>query len=506
MPQNIQHGLKQNWQQFALLVLVNAFVGGMVGMERAIFPEFASSYFGITSATAIMSFIAAFGVSKAIANLLMGRMSTRFTRKQLLLLGWVFALPVPFLLLYAQTWNWVIFANVLLGLNQGFAWSSTVVMKMDLVGQKERGLAMGLNEFAGYLAVGLVAFFTGYLANTYGIKPYPFYLGIGMSLLGLGLTCFFVRDTGAFVIKEQNTAPQTKVAGVFWATTLHNKTLSSVTQAGLVNNLNDGMIWGTLPLLLLGLQYSGKEIGMIAAAYPVVWGVAQLVTGRLSDLMSKKRLLVGGMILQGLAILMYPFCVSFGALMTLSILLGLGTACVYPTFLSTIAEVAAPNQRAETVGAFRFWRDLGYAVGAITAGVVADLIGLHWVFYVIGLVTVASGLVILFRMPELKPIADPCIEPDVLRCKTTNAPLQYQLIDVRTETEYQVAHIDGIRLIPIDILPQSIAQLQKHVEYVMVCQKGGGRSKQAAEMLQNLGFRARWLCGGTEKWLNTSCA
>lgn len=398
--EDVKLGLRENWKQFAILVLVNAFVGAMVGMERTIFPQFASVEFGVASKTAILSFITAFGITKAIANYYTGRLANRFGRKNLLLFGWLLAMPIPFLLIYAPSWGWVIFANMLLGVSQGLTWSSTVVMKIDLVGEKDRGLAMGLNEFAGYFAVGLVAFLTGYVANEYGVTPYPFYIGIGIATVGLAVTAIWVKDTRVFVHKESASDASAPLNHVFLETTFKNKTLSSVTQAGMVNNLNDGMIWGLLPMVLLSLNFSQQTAGVITAIYPTVWGIGQLFTGKMSDHYSKKAMLFWGMLLQGIAILVLPFCTDFWLLAIISASLGLGTALVYPTFLSTIAQVTSPKQRAESIGTFRLWRDLGYAFGAIISGITADLFGIEYAVFLIGALTVGSALIIKFRMPE----------------------------------------------------------------------------------------------------------
>lgn len=394
-------GLKENWKQFTILVIVNAFVGGMVGLERSIFPQFASTKFGIVSTTAILSFIIVFGVSKAISNYFTGRLANRFGRKNLLIAGWILALPIPLMLIYANSWSIVVLSNILLGIHQGLTWSSTVVMKIDLVGQKDRGLAMGLNEFAGYLAVGLMALLTGYVANNYGVSPYPFYLGFFVALIGLLLTIFFVKETTQFMKLEQVESKAENLKNIFWETTYKNPTLGSITQAGLVNNLNDGMIWGLLPILLVSLNYSNAEIGVIASIYPTVWGVSQLVTGKLSDSLSKKRMLFWGMFLQGITIVALPFLSGLWWLAFLSALLGIGTAMVYPTFLSTIAEATQPGQRAESIGTFRLWRDLGYAIGAIISGISADLFGLRTAILLIGIVTMLSALVIQIRMPKI---------------------------------------------------------------------------------------------------------
>ena len=399
MKENLKLGLKANWKQFTILVIVNAFVGGMIGMERTIIPQFAELEFGVASKTAILSFITAFGITKAIANYYTGRLANKFGRRNLLLFGWLLAIPIPFMLIYAPSWSWVIFANVLLGASQGLTWSSTVVMKIDLVGEKDRGFAMGLNEFAGYFAVGLVAFLTGYIANTYGITPYPFYIGIFISIVGFTLSAIWVKDTRSFVTMESVSDKTDPLDNVFLETTFKNKTLSSVTQAGFINNLNDGMIWGLLPIVLLSLKYDNENIGIITAIYPTVWGIGQLFTGKMSDHYSKRSMLFWGMLFQGFAILIIPFSSNFYTLAAISIVLGLGTALVYPTFLSAIAQNTSPKQRAESIGTFRLWRDLGYAFGAIISGITADLFGIQYAIFLIGSLTVMSALVIKFRMP-----------------------------------------------------------------------------------------------------------
>ena len=353
MKKDLELGLKENWQQFSLLVVVNAFVGGMIGLERSILPQLAESEFGVASKTAVLSFIIAFGITKAFSNYFAGRLANRIGRKNLLVTGWLFALPVPFILIYASNWNWVVFANILLGINQGLTWSSTVVMKIDLVGDKKRGLAMGINEFAGYLFVGLTAFLTGYLASRYGVRPVPFYLGIAFSVLGLALSFFFVKDTAHHVRKENQTSNLPLLQNPFWDTAFRHKSLSSVTQAGLVNNLNDGMIWGLLPLLLFAKNFDNAEIGILTAVYPTVWGVSQLATGKMSDHFSKKLLLFGGMILQSLGIVALVWAETFWHFAAVGVALGVGTALVYPTFLVAIAEYTNPVQRAESLGVFR---------------------------------------------------------------------------------------------------------------------------------------------------------
>lgn len=400
MSKKIEHGLRANAFQFWILVLVNAFVGGMVGLERSILPGLAESEFGLDSNTAILSFIVAFGISKAITNYFTGRLANQLGRKRLLVIGWLFALPVPLLLIYAQSWELVIFANILLGINQGLAWSSTVVMKIDLVGEKERGFAMGLNEFSGYFAVGLVTFLTAVIAENYGLRPYPFYLGIVIAILGLLLSIFLVKDTRHHVRAESKRSTQSKVSNVFWNTTFKHPNLSAATQAGLVNNLNDGMIWGLLPILLFNQQFGKDSIGIITAIYPAVWGIGQLFTGRFADIYSNKKILFYGMLLQGFAITVLIFASSISQYIILCAILGLGTALVYPTFLVVIANNTTPDQRPESIGVFRLWRDLGYAIGAIISGIIADAFGLDYAILTIGIITIISAGLVQLRMQE----------------------------------------------------------------------------------------------------------
>ncbi len=399
MQKNIQLGLRENIHQFILLVIVNAFVGGMVGLERCILPRIAEAEFHIAAKTAIFSFIIVFGISKALANYVTGPLSNKYGRKALLIIGWIFALPVPFLLMYAQNWNAIIIANGFLGINQGLSWSSTVNMKIDLVGSNQRGFAMGLNEFAGYISVALVAFLTGFIAGEYGLRPYPFYIGIILSFFGLTVSLFFIRDTKHHVLKEteSNLVPQRK--NLFWQTTILDKNLGSITQAGLVNNLNDGMVWGLLPILLMQKKiFSVSEIGIITATYPAVWGIGQLFTGKMADLFCKKKVLFYGMFLQGVALLGMLFAITFYHFILLAILLGVGTAMVYPTFLATIAEYTHPKDRAKSLGIFRLWRDLGYAIGAVLTGLLIDNFGEYSTIIVIGALTIASAIYLNIRM------------------------------------------------------------------------------------------------------------
>jgi MFS family permease len=396
--ENIKLGLKENWKQFSLLVLVNAFVGGMVGLERSILPEIAEKEFGIAATSAILSFIVVFGVVKAISNYYAGALANRFGRKNLLVLGWVFAIPIPFILIYAENWNWVIAANVLLGINQGLAWSSTVVMKIDLVGEKQRGFAMGLNEFAGYFAVAVVAFLTGWIASEYGLRPYPFYLGIGLMVLGLLFSIFLIKDTRHHVAKEEGSSDILRLENIFWDTTWKDKNLGSVSQAGLINNLNDGMAWGLFPILLSGKGFNLEQIGIITALYPAVWGIGQLFTGKMADIFSKKDMLFIGMLLQAIVLVILVWAETMTHFVILSSLLGWGTAMVYPTFLATIANNTHPQDRAKSIGTFRLWRDLGYAVGAVLTGVIADLISMEAAIMLIGILTLISAGIIFIRM------------------------------------------------------------------------------------------------------------
>jgi MFS family permease len=393
----IQLGLRENWSQFTLLVIVNAFVGGMIGLERTIIPQIAEADFSLAARTAILSFIVVFGITKAITNYYTGLLANTFGRRRLLLLGWIFALPVPVILMLADGWSWIMVANILLGINQGLAWSSTVVMKIDLVGEKDRGFAMGLNEFAGYIALAIVAFATGWLAHEYGLRPYPFYLGIGLAVVGL-VSSLFVKDTQKHVLLESTTSAVPKLHNVFWETTWKHRDLGSITQAGLVNNLNDGMVWGLFPLLLASKGFNLSDIGIIVATYPAVWGIGQLFTGSLADKLCKRNLLFAGMLLQGIALIGMIYANTMSMFIALSVLLGAGTAIVYPTFLAAVSDYTHPEQRPQSIGVFRLWRDLGYAFGAVITGLIADQFGLSAPVLVIGLLTIISAMLVQYRM------------------------------------------------------------------------------------------------------------
>jgi MFS family permease len=397
-------GLRANLAQFSLLVLVNAFVGAMVGMERSILPAIAEQEFHLVARTAILSFIVVFGVVKALTNYAAGRLADRLGRKRILVVGWAVATPVPFLLMWAPSWAWVLFANALLGASQGLTWSTTVIMKIDLAGPTNRGLAMGLNEFAGYVAVAASALATGYVAATFGLRPEPFYLGVVFVAAGLVLSVIFVRETQSHVEHEAGqSAPHPTVptqTEVFVRTSLSDPTLSSVTQAGLVNNLNDGMAWGLFPLYYAASGQSIAQVAWLSAIYPGVWGVAQLLTGALSDGLGRKWLIVFGMWVQSLGIVVTVLSGGFSGFAMGGILLGLGTAMVYPTLLAAIGDVAHPTWRASAVGVYRFWRDLGYAMGALLAGIVADRLGMHAAIWFIAAITFGSGLLAAIRMAE----------------------------------------------------------------------------------------------------------
>ena len=394
----VKLGLRENWKQFTILVVINALVGGMVGLERSILPGIAEQDFDLTAKSAILTFIVVFGISKAITNYYAGILASRFGRKKLLVAGWMAGIPVPLILMFATGWNGIIAANVLLGINQGLTWSSTVVMKIDLVGPKERGLAMGINESAGYLAVGATAFLTGWIASESGLRPYPFYLGLFFVIAGLFGSLLLVKDTTHHVELENESTTIPVLRNVFLDTSWRQPTLGAITQAGLVNNLNDGMIWGLLPLLLKSKGFSLAQIGTIVAIYPMVWGLLQLGTGKLADVWNKKDMLIGGMLLQGMAIISMVWAFSFNAFMVLSILLGLGTALVYPTFLAAITQNTPPQQRAGSIGVFRLWRDLGYAVGALLTGAIADRFGMVEAIGWTGTITLLSAVIILVRM------------------------------------------------------------------------------------------------------------
>jgi MFS family permease len=425
-PAGLRLGVRANLAQFSLLVGVNALVGGMVGQERSLLSLLATQVFGLAAVSAALTYIVAFGLTKAATNFLAGTLADRYGRKPVLVAGWLIGLPVPLLIIWAPTWAWIVAANILLGINQGLCWSTTVIMKIDLAGPRRRGLAMGLNEAAGYLAVALTAYLTGLIAARAGLRPEPFFLGLAYAGLGLGLSVLLVRETrGHAQLEAQltdaarptvaNPGPNRTLAAadgerpstreVFVHTSLREPALSACSQAGLVNNLNDGLAWGLLPLLFVRGGLSVAQVGLLAALYPAVWGLGQLLTGPLSDRLGRKPLITGGMLLQAMALAGTALAGSFLPWAAAAILLGVGTAMVYPTLLAAISDVAHPSWRASAVGVYRLWRDAGFAVGALLAGLVADLAGLEAAVWVVAMLTATSGGVVAVRMYETHPAA-----------------------------------------------------------------------------------------------------
>ncbi|MBG0792472.1 MFS transporter [Methylocystis sp. H62] len=403
----ISLGLRANWRQFSLLVLINAFVGGMVGIERTVVPLIGSEEFRIESTTLVVSFIVSFGVIKAFANLVSGHLADVWGRKRVLILGWLFGLPVPFMIMWAPSWGWVIAANALLGINQGLAWSMTVIMKVDLVGPKSRGLAVGLNESAGYLAVGVTAFLTGYLAAEYGLRPVPIYLGVGYAIAGALLSTLLVRDTRDHVRLEIGDSPREAAAIGFWEvftlTSFRDRNLFAASQAGLVNNLNDGMSWGIFPLFFAAFGLGVERIGILKAVYPATWGILQIATGPLSDRWGRKGLIVAGMWVQAAGLFLTAATREFEFWLIGSLLLGVGTAMVYPSLIAAVSDASHPSWRARSLSVYRFWRDLGYAIGALSAGVIADIFGLSWAIRTIAALTFLSGLIAALLMRDSQP-------------------------------------------------------------------------------------------------------
>jgi len=400
----VRLGLKENLGQFSLLILVNAFVGGMVGLERTVVPLIGSQEFGLVLKTAIFSFIVTFGLVKAFSNLFAGGLADRFGRKKVLVAGWLVGVPVPLMIMLAPSWGWIVAANVLLGVNQGLAWSMTVIMKIDLVGPRGRGLAVGLNEFAGYLAVGLTALATGYIASVYGLRPEPFYLGVAYAVLGLLVSVFLIRDTKEHVRLELEAHPPEpnplSFKEVFARTSYGDRNLFAASQAGLVNNLNDGMSWGVFPLFFSNFGLGVGRIGILKAVYPAVWGILQVATGLLSDRWGRKGLIVTGMWVQAAGIFVTVGTQSFGWWMLGSVLLGLGTAMVYPSLIAAVSDASHPAWRARSLSVYRFWRDLGYAIGALSAGIIADTLGISWAIGSVGALTFVSGAVVAVLMRE----------------------------------------------------------------------------------------------------------
>jgi MFS family permease len=399
----VRLGLAENAGQFALLVLVNGFVGALVGLERTVLPLLAEKEFGIASKTAILSFLITFGFVKAFANLSSGFFSERLSRKKILVIGWFFGIPVPLLIILAPSWEWIVAANVFLGINQGFCWSTTVVMKIDLVGQRNRGLAMGLNEFAGYIAVAFSAFLSGYLAARYGFRPAPFYPGLLFALLGLFLSAFYIKDTSTHVQIEAKAYQEEKKSGlkeIFALTSWKNKELFACSQAGMINNLNDGMIWGLFPLYAASFIADTQRVGALASLYPAVWGITQLFTGFLSDRVGRKWMIATGMWAQAVAIILLGLSSETSVWIVSLILLGIGTAQVYPALLAAVSDRSHPSWRASSVGVYRFWRDAGYAIGALLSGLLADIFNVRASILFTGALTFFSGVVAAFYLKE----------------------------------------------------------------------------------------------------------
>jgi MFS family permease len=401
----VRLGLRENLPQFLLLV------GGMIGQERTVLPLLADQVFALSGFASSLTFIVAFGVVKALTNLAAGALSDRHGRKPVLVAGWLIGLPVPLLLIWAPSWWWVIAANILLGINQGLTWSTTIVMKIDLVGPARRGLAMGFNEAAGYFALAATSAATGWLAAEHGLRPAPFLLGLAFAALGLGLSTVLVHETRHHARHEAahhitgNATPYEAPSGwqIFTLTSLREKALSAASQAGLVNNLNDSLAWGLFPVLFATSGLGVARTGLLVAAYPAVWSVGQLITGGLSDRWGRKRLITAGMLVQAIGIALVAATTGFAAWMLAAVLMGAGTAMVYPTLLAVIGDVAHPAWRARAVGTYRLWRDLGYAIGALIAGITADLFGLRAAVWVVAAITAASGLVVAVRMYETHP-------------------------------------------------------------------------------------------------------
>jgi MFS family permease len=410
----ISLGLGPNWRQFALLVAVNAFVGGMVGLERTVLPLLAEEEFGVTSKTAAVAFISTFGLAKALTNLFGGHLAGRYSRKDLLVIGWLFGLPVPFVIILAPDWYWIVAANLLLGVNQGLTWSMTVNMKIDLVGPRQRGLALGLNEAAGYLAVAAAAYASGLIAEQYGMRPEPFYLGIVFAAVGLALSTLFVRDTHDFVALEaaqHAVEPRQPLRTTFAEATWRRPQLWGVSQAGFVNNLNDGLIWGIFPLFFASHGLGVERIAVLASVYPLMWGALQLVTGWLSDHTGRKPLIVGGMLLQGAAIWMATAGETFGLWFSSVALVGVGTAMVYPTLMAAIGDAVHPQERSSALGVYRFWRDAGAIAGALIGGSLADMLGFSAAIQIVAGLTLFSGALAAFALPPKSPLRSEGVTP-----------------------------------------------------------------------------------------------
>jgi MFS family permease len=519
-------GLRENAGQFALLVGLNAFVGAMVGLERSMFPLIGERDFGLASKSAILSFVVAFGIAKALSNLAAGGLADRVGRKRLLVIGWLLALPVPLLIAFAPSWGWIVAANLFLGANQGLAWSMTVVMKIDLVGPRRRGLALGLNESAGYLGVAATALVTGALAATYAPRTLVWVLGAAIAVLATVISILFVRDTAGHVEREQR-AHGTVVTGTlrsaFARATVHHPTLRACSQAGLVNNLNDALAWGLAPLYLAAHGASTTQIGVVAAVYPAVWGAGQLLTGWLSDHTGRKPLIVAGMLTQAAALaLLVAGGGAFAPALGAAVLLGMGTALVYPTLIAAVSDTVQPIERAQVVGVYRFWRDFGFVVGALLAGFVADSAGSGPAIAIVAALTGASGMWIAATHFSPKPqplrrtaaelVAEaqsrikPRLEPTAAFNALCNGAV---IIDLRSSDERRrEGLIPGSVHIPRSVLEWRLdadsGYSNPHVEpgqQVIVFCAHGFSSSFAAVALRELGWwSATDIVGGYEGW------
>ncbi|MCL4252989.1 MAG: MFS transporter [Anaerolineae bacterium] len=407
MTSNIVLGLRANWRQFSLLVLVNAFVGAMLGLERTVVPLIASEEFGLTSVSVSLSFIISFGIIKALANLFAGSNADRIGRKPLLVAGWLIGLPVPIMVILAPNWGWIVFANVLLGINQGLCWSSAVIMKVDLVGPVGRGRATGLNEFAGYLAMALSTVVIGWIASETALRPYPFYLGVGFAIIGLGMSIFLVQETRPYAQLEAKNHPQAnaekpRFKAIFWRVSWQDRRFFSLSQSGLVNNLNDVVVWGLLPLLAVSAQISVADAAILGSMYLGVWGFGQLFTGALSDKIGRKPLIIGGLWVQASGIAWLALSSQSASWLGAVAIMGLGTAMVYPTLLAAVSDLAHPSWRASALGVYRLWRDSGYAFGAVIGGILSDVFTLQVAVLIIAILTALSGGISAIWLPETK--------------------------------------------------------------------------------------------------------
>lgn len=523
----VRLGLRENANQFALLVALNGFVGAMVGLERSVLPLVGEEEFGLASKSAVLSFVVAFGIAKALANLAAGGLAGRVGRKRLLVLGWLLALPVPVLIATAPNWWWIVGANVLLGANQGLAWSMTVVMKIDLVGPLRRGFALGLNESAGYLGVAATAFATGSLAAAYAPRTIVWTGAAAVAAVGTVVAVVFVRDTGAHVGEEQrgHGAFQARsLRSAFARGTVADPVLRACSQAGLVNNLNDALAWGLAPLYLAASGASVTEIGVVAGIYPAVWGAGQLGSGWLSDHAGRKPLIVAGMLVQaGALALLVGGGGAFSPSLVAAVLLGVGTALVYPTLIAAVSDVSQPVERAQVVGVYRFWRDFGFVVGAVVAGTVADGLGADWAIAIVAGLTAGSGVWVAATRWATSPTppgktADALLEEARRRIAPRLSPQEALaatadgavLVDLRSEdARRRTGVIPGSVHIPRTVLEWRADPRCDHAnpylggldrQLVLLCAEGFSSSLAAATLRQLGRVTATDVVGGFEAW------